>query len=166
MTNSGVFFRSNENDESSESRITVIPQDAGRPRGPLTRLVEPSDKIFATDYSYFVIEQMTICEFTESDRLGKRKCHKLGFPGMACRHCYGCNGSGRFFPLTLKTFSDVSKSIHVLRNHLVKCTKAPNWMAKTVIMLYERHKDEKVRCAYTVCFEVLENCFANSVILF
>ena len=87
---------------------------------------------------------MTTCEFTESDRLGKRKCHKLGFPGMACRHCCGCNGSGRFFPLTLKTFSDVSKSIHVLRNHLVKCTKAPNWMADTVIMLYERHKDEKV----------------------
>ena len=53
----------------------------------------------------------------------------VGFPGIACRHCYGGNGSGRFFPLTLKTFSDVSKSIHVLRNHLVKCPKAPAGLA-------------------------------------
>lgn len=87
---------------------------------------------------------MTTCVFTEADRLGKRKDHQVGFPGLACRHCYGGNGSGRFFPLTLKTFSDVSKSIHVLRNHLVKCARIPKGMADTVNMLYERHKDEKV----------------------
>jgi hypothetical protein len=145
MIDSGVFFRSNDNDETSASQRTGALQDARRPDGPLVSLVEPTDKMFATEYSFFVIEQMTTCEFTEADRLGKRKCHKLGFPGMACRHCYGCNGSGRFFPLTLKTFSDVSKSIHVLRNHLVKCTKAPTWMAETVSILYERHKNEKVR---------------------
>lgn len=112
---------------------------------------------------------MTTCEFTEADRLGKRKCHKLGFPGMACRHCYGCNGSGRFFPLTLKTFSDVSKSINVLRNHLLKCTRGPSWMAETVSMLYERHKVEKVRYASTskrqVCLDILENGFSNNSVI-
>lgn len=60
--------------------------------------------------------------------------------------CQGGNGSGRFFPLTLKTFSDVSKSIHVLRNHLIKCTKAPIGMAEKVSALSERHIDDKVRC--------------------
>jgi len=109
----------------------------------LCSLVETSDKMFATDYAYFVMEQMTRCTFTEADRLGKRKRHQLGFPGLACKHCFGGNGSGRFFPLTLKTFSDVSKSLHVLRNHLVKCARAPNGMAKTVNKLYGRHERDK-----------------------
>lgn len=147
-TVSGVFFQSSVHDVSADgaSLPVGVPQAVLPllPQGPLPSLVEPSDKVFATEYSYFVVEQMTTCQFTEADRLGKRKFHKLGFPGMACRHCFGCNGSGRFFPLTLKTFSDVSKSIHVLRNHLVKCTKAPSWLAQTVNNLYEQHKEEKL----------------------
>lgn len=140
----GVFFQSNKDANAAQAS----GQRAIRHSEPLVRLVEPGDKMYATDYAYFVMEQMATCVFTEADRLGKRKCHEVGFPGLACRHCYGGNGSGRFFPLTLKTFSDVSKSIHVLRNHLVKCTKAPKGMAKTVNMLYKRHKDEKVRYLY------------------
>ena len=148
-TVSGVFFQSIVHAGSAHgtSQPPVgVPQAVLPllPQGPLPSLVEPSDKVFATEYSYFVVEQMTTCEFTETDRLGKRKCHKIGFPGLACRHCFGCNGSGRFFPLTLKTFSDVSKSIHVLRNHLVKCTKAPSWLAHTVNNLFEQHKEEKL----------------------
>lgn len=82
-----MFFRSNE--DPSATRSSAIPQQAARPtQESLVRLVEPSDKRFATKYAYFVMEQMTTCVFTESDRLGKRKCHKIGFPGMACRHCY------------------------------------------------------------------------------
>lgn len=151
-TSKGVFFKqSNHVDEASAPppQPVSITQDASTStvaaqQAPLVRLVEPSDKIFATEYSYFVMEQMTTCVFTEADRLGKRKCHTVGFAGMACKHCVGGNGSGRFFPLTLKTFSDVSKSIHVLRNHLIKCTKAPRDMAETVTLLYKQHKNEKV----------------------
>ena len=141
-TSKGVFFRSNEM-QNIVPATDVKPQ-AARQSEPLVSLVVPGDKMFATEYAYFVMKQMTTCIFAEADRLGKRKRHKVGFPGMACRHCYGGNGSGRFFPLTLKTFSDVSKSIHVLRNHLVKCAKAPSGMANSVNMLYKRHKDEKV----------------------
>jgi len=36
-------------------------------------LVEPSDRVFATEYAYFIMAQMTTTTFTESDRLGKRK---------------------------------------------------------------------------------------------
>ena len=147
-TSKGVFFRSSELPTSQE----ISKPRAVQRTEPLVRLVEAGDKNFATDYAFYVMEQMTTCVFTEADRLGKRKCHKVGFPGLACRHCYGGNGSGRFFPLTLKTFSDVSKSIHVLRNHLVKCTKAPNGMAETVNMLFERHKQEKVSSSnYVFC---------------
>ena len=151
-TSKGVFFKqSNHVDEASAPPPQAVSIPAA---APLVCLVEPSDKIFATEYSYFVMEQMTTCVFTEADRLGKRKCHTVGFAGMACKHCVGGNGSGRFFPLTLKTFSDVSKSIHVLRNHLIKCTKAPGDMAKTVTMLYKQHKNEKVRVSMVDCSRV------------
>ncbi|KAL7470434.1 hypothetical protein ACHAXS_010662 [Conticribra weissflogii] len=147
-TKHGVFFKK---DFMSQNQFTT-PMKQARNKSKdedqdsddsLCSLVETSDKMFATDYAYFVMEQMTRCTFTEADRLGKRKRHQLGFPGLACKHCFGGNGSGRFFPLTLKTFSDVSKSLHVLRNHLVKCAKAPNGMAITVNKLYNRHEKDK-----------------------
>ena len=52
------------------------------------RLVEPSDKMFATEYAYFVMDQMTTCVFTESDRLGKRKCHKVKKGDYGCQIGY------------------------------------------------------------------------------
>ena len=150
-TSKGVFFQQS-NHIVEVSTVAAVQQPSKHV--PLVCLVEPSDKIFATEYSYFVMEQMTTCVFTEADRLGKRKCHIVGFAGMACKHCVGGNGSGRFFPLTLKTFSDVSKSIHVLRNHLIKCTKAPRDMAETVTMLHKQHKNEKVRVSMVDCSRV------------
>eukprot|EP00804_Cyclotella_cryptica_P020095 CCRYP_014890-RA/>CCRYP_014890-RA protein AED:0.05 eAED:0.05 QI:2273/1/1/1/0.88/0.8/10/195/741 len=151
-TKDGVFFRSMLSDnESKISSAQTKSFDGCRNKGtskgqsiaPLRSLVEPSDRVFATEYAYFVMSQMTTCTFTEADRLGKRKGHSLGFPGLACKYCYGGNGSGRFFPLTLKTFSDVSKSLHVLRNHLVKCAKAPAGLASKVSTLFEQHNNDK-----------------------
>lgn len=139
-TSEGVFFHSNDN-QAANSPV-VLPQVVSPDK--LRTLVEPSDKAFTTEYAFYVLSQMTTCHFTESDRLGKRKRHVVGFPGLACRYCYGGNGSGRFFPLTLKTFSDVSKSLHVLSNHLQKCPKCPNGLSTHVKSLAEVHDVEKV----------------------
>lgn len=142
----GVFYRPSSQRPASSHKDGDPRKIA--PSMPLRTLVETSDKLYATNYAYFVIEQMTTCTFSEADKLGKRKHHVVGFPGMACRHCYGGNGSGRFFPLTLKTFSDVSKSIHVLRNHLVKCPKAPAGLAEHVTRLFEEHQAEKSKSPF------------------
>eukprot|EP00986_Skeletonema_menzelii_P015964 scaffold13166_cov139-Skeletonema_menzelii.AAC.9 len=139
-TNEGVFFHSNDN-QTANSPV-ILPQVVSPDK--LRTLVESSDKVFATEYAFYVLSQMTTCHFTESDRLGKRKRHVVGFPGLACRYCYGGNGSGRFFPLTLKTFSDVSKSLYVLSNHLQKCPKCPHGMSTHVKSLAEVHEVEKV----------------------
>ncbi|KAL7518504.1 hypothetical protein ACHAWX_003324 [Stephanocyclus meneghinianus] len=151
-TKDGVFFRSMLSEKEGKMASPQTNSSDGcrskdmsktQTLAPLCSLVEPADRVFATEYAYFVMAQMTTCTFTEADRLGKRKGHSLGFPGLACKYCYGGNGSGRFFPLTLKTFSDVSKSLHVLRNHLVKCAKAPAGLASKVTMLYEKHSNDK-----------------------
>eukprot|EP00549_Striatella_unipunctata_P007293 CAMPEP_0118720512 /NCGR_PEP_ID=MMETSP0800-20121206/30150_1 /TAXON_ID=210618 ORGANISM="Striatella unipunctata, Strain CCMP2910" /NCGR_SAMPLE_ID=MMETSP0800 /ASSEMBLY_ACC=CAM_ASM_000638 /LENGTH=849 /DNA_ID=CAMNT_0006628157 /DNA_START=179 /DNA_END=2728 /DNA_ORIENTATION=+ len=88
-------------------------------------LVTESDKPYATTFSFHLLSQMQPCVFTEADRLGKRKGLPAGFAGLACRHCFGGYGSGRFFPSSIKTLSDTSKTLNVLHNHMMRCRKCP-----------------------------------------
>ena len=74
-------------------------------------LVLPSDKEVSTTFSHLLMSQMVPCVFTEADRLGKRNHLPVGFAGLACRHCFGGYGNGRFFPSSLKTLSDTSKTL-------------------------------------------------------
>ena len=92
---------------------------------PPEPLVQPEDKPYATRFSYELLNQMQPCVFTEADRLGKRKGLPAGFAGLACKHCFGGYGSGRFFPSSIKTLSDTSKTLNVLHNHMMKCRKCP-----------------------------------------
>jgi hypothetical protein len=82
-TTDGVFFRSmrpgcqeDTTSPQAKSRDALQGKDVSKSiqsNAPLCSLVEPSDRVFATEYAYFVMAQMTTCTFTESDRLGKRK---------------------------------------------------------------------------------------------
>jgi hypothetical protein len=85
-----------------EPEETTKPASCGQsPDTVAYILVEPSDKRFTTDYAYTLMMQLTRCRFTESDRLGKRKSHQVGSPGMSCKYCFGSNGSGRYFPSSM-----------------------------------------------------------------
>lgn len=110
---------------------------------PVQSLVQPGDRDLATAYSFFVMQQMSPCTFTESDRLGKRRTHRFGFPGIACIHCAGKNGSGRYFPSSVKTFADASKTINVLHNHILKCPGAPESVKTKLQSLKDAHHAEK-----------------------
>lgn len=87
-------------------------------------LVVPEDDKF-TKFSFLLMSQMRRCVFTEADRLGKRKGLTNGFAGLACRHCFGGFGAGRFFPSSIKTLSDTSKTLDVLFSHLERCREVP-----------------------------------------
>ena len=110
---------------------------------PAEPLVQPVDRDLATEYSFFIMQQMSSCTFTESDRLGKRRSHRFGFPGIACIHCAGKNGSGRYFPSSVKTFADASKTINVLHNHILKCSGAPKSIKTRLQKLKDAHHAEK-----------------------
>ena len=105
-------------------------------------LVEPNDKPYATEFSYELLGQMQPCVFTEADRLGKRKGLPAGYAGLACRHCFGGYGSGRFFPSSIKTLSDTSKTLNVLHNHMMKCRKCPQEV-KMKLEKYRLFHDEE-----------------------
>ena len=78
-----------------------------------------------TKFSFLLMSQMRRCVFTEADRLGKRKGLTNGFAGLACRHCFGGFGAGRFFPSSIKTLSDTSKTLDVIFSHLERCREVP-----------------------------------------
>ena len=118
------------------------------PAGEEGNLVEPADRTLSTSFSYFLMSQMRKCHFVEADRLGKRKALPAGFPGLSCRHCYGGFGSGRFFPSTLKTLSDTSKTLNVLHNHMMRCRKCPIEVRDSLTKLKSRHDQERARMKF------------------
>ena len=111
-------------------------------------LVTPEDKPYATAFSFNLLSQMQPCVFTEADRLGKRKGLPAGFAGLACRHCFGGYGSGRFFPSSIKTLSDTSKTLNVLHNHMMRCRKCPSDVRDCLEKLRVHHDDERAKMKF------------------
>jgi len=106
-------------------------------------LVTPEDKKLYTDFAYTLLQQMRCCGFTEADRIGKRKNLPLGYTGLACIHCYGGYGSGRYFPSSVKTMADSSKTLNVIHSHVMKCLKCPQNIKDQLEDLRERHDDDR-----------------------
>jgi hypothetical protein len=111
-------------------------------------LVTMDDKPYATTFSFHLMGQMQPCVFTEADRLGKRKGLPPGFPGLACRHCFGGYGSGRFFPSSIKTLSDTSKTLNVLHNHMMRCRKCPADIKENLEKLRGAHDEERAKMKF------------------
>ena len=105
-------------------------------------LVFPNDDQF-TKFSYLLMSQMRRCVFTEADRLGKRKGLTNGFAGLACRHCFGGFGSGRFFPSSIKTLSDTSKTLDVIFHHFERCREIPESVLVELAEAKKTHETER-----------------------
>ncbi|KAL7466799.1 hypothetical protein ACHAXS_007080 [Conticribra weissflogii] len=111
-------------------------------------LVNESDAKRSTNYAYFIMRQMRRCDFSEADRLGKRKDFEAGFAGLACRHCFGGYGSGRFFPSSIKTLSDTSKTLNVLYAHLMRCRKCPMELKEMLTEHKKTHDSERQKMRF------------------
>ena len=112
-------------------------------------LVLPSDKRFTTTFTFHLMAQLQPCAFTEADRLGRRRNLSVGFAGMACRHCVKsshCNG--RFFPSSVKTMSDASKTIDPIYKHISQCSLCPDDVKQGLKSLKEFHESEKSKMPF------------------
>lgn len=123
-----------EDDDTEPSEGNVV--DDASP------LVGPEDDNF-TKFAFILMSQMRRCVFTEADRLGKRKGLTNGFAGLACRHCYGGFGAGRFFPSSLKTLSDTSKTLNVVHAHLERCRHVPKSVLDDLAKAKNTHEIER-----------------------
>jgi len=95
-----------------------IPEVDPRP------LVFESDKPLISDFLYLTLEQMSPCKLMEADRVGCYKTRKVGFPGLACRHCVGQAGCGRYFPASEASLSQTTTS-QTIMNHVRNCRRCP-----------------------------------------
>jgi len=87
-------------------------------------LVFPEDEDLISDYLYLTLEQMSPCVLMEADRVGCYKGRKVGFPGLACKHCVGQAGCGRYFPASEASLSQTTTSQTVM-NHVRNCRRCP-----------------------------------------
>jgi hypothetical protein len=96
----------------------VVPSLDDRP------LVFPEDKPLISDYLYLTLEQMSPCVLMEADRVGCYKTRRVGFPGLACKHCVGQAGCGRYFPASEASLSQTTTS-QTIMNHVRNCRRCP-----------------------------------------
>lgn len=87
-------------------------------------LVLPEDKPLISDYLYLTLEQMEPCSLMDADRVGCYKGRAVGFRGLACRHCVGQAGCGRYFPASEASLSQTTTSQTIL-NHVRNCRRCP-----------------------------------------
>jgi hypothetical protein len=72
---------------------------------------------------------------TQSDRVGCYKSRDLGFMGMACKHCGGQPGYGRFFPNSVRSLAQTTTSQTVLKHMAGKCRFCPPHVRSAVLDL-------------------------------
>jgi len=111
-------------------------------------LVLPTDKRYTTAFTFHLMAQMQPCVFTEADRLGRRRNLEVGFAGLACRHCFGGHGNGRFFPSSIKTMSDASKTLDAIYKHIGVCGQCPQDIKQGLSNLKEFHDSEKSKMPF------------------
>lgn len=87
-------------------------------------LVFPEDQPLISDFLYLTLQQMAPCVLMEADRVGCYKLRQVGFPGLACRHCVGQAGCGRYFPASEASLSQTTTS-QTIMNHVRNCRRCP-----------------------------------------
>ena len=107
-----------------------------------------------TAFTYAVMCQFVKASFIESDMKGNRtKIHNngnrtktaIGHKGLKCKHCGGYGTSrmtGRYFPTSLKTFADTTKSLMPMHRHLILCPECPDDLKSLITRLHDCHELE------------------------
>lgn len=116
---------SSVDDDASAESVTPDPISLGYlPEDQIYPLVLPEDKDLISDYLYLTLEQMQPCNLMEADQVGCYKGREVGFPGLACKHCVGQAGCGRYFPASEASLSQTTTSQTIL-NHVRNCRRCP-----------------------------------------
>ncbi len=108
----------------------------------LTEIIMESDKVTAdgrpllTDFVVLVMEQVIPIRATDEDTEKKNRRIHVGYPGMACRHCIGKSGEGRYFFSSLESMSTAST---VLEKHMMRCPMVSNEIKAAITEAKIRH---------------------------
>ncbi|GAX22605.1 hypothetical protein FisN_14Hh238 [Fistulifera solaris] len=118
----------------------------GRELPESARLVVDEDRLLLTDYFFFLMKQLRLVRFTESDRRtrgGKRENIKIGYGGLECVHCAVEGKNARKF-----FWSDVDRlanSFAEIPAHVIKCRRCPENVKNALLELKNNHKEQMSR---------------------
>jgi len=109
------------------------------------RLVLDEDKLLLTDYFYFLMKQLRLCRFSESDRKtrgGKREKIKIGYGGLQCIHCADIPNSRKFF---WSNVDRLANSFAEIPGHVLKCRRCPMQTKEALLQLKQFHPEQMAR---------------------
>jgi hypothetical protein len=105
-------------------------------------LVLEEDKLILTDYFFWIMKQLRMTRFAESDRKtrgGKRETVQLGYGGLECVHCAGSTNPRKFF---WSNVDRLANSFAEIPSHTLKCRKCPQPIKDALLSLKETHAEE------------------------
>lgn len=132
LTGPSVNFKEGRRKRMLKASEALAAKKASQPEQPEPvpvvdnrPLVFENDRSLISDYLFLTLEQMAPCTLMEADRVGCYKTRKVGFPGLACKHCVGQAGCGRYFPASEASLSQTTTS-QTIMNHVRNCRRCPN----------------------------------------
>jgi len=106
------------------------------------QLVLEEDKCLLTDYNFFMMKQLSLCQLTEADkkiRGGKRENIAIAFPGLQCIHCAEASNPRKFF---WKNVDRLSNSFVEIPLHVLKCKGCPQQAKDALLRLKLIHQEQ------------------------
>lgn len=154
------YFKGNRNDLQNDM-ISPFPSGQGYPHHPGNAprdipelssgdarpgsLAKTEDRLLLTDYFFYLMQQLQVCHFSETDRKtrgGKRDNIATGYGGMQCIHCAGRPDARKFF------WSDVDRlanSFAEIPSHIIRCKRAPPDVKTNLGFLKSKHPEQMAR---------------------
>lgn len=127
---------------ASDREATFTP---GGPGSEVDQLVLDEDKLLLTDYFFYLMKQLRLCRFSESDRKtrgGKREKIVIGFGGLQCIHCAEANNSRKFF---WSNVDRLANSFAEIPGHVLKCRHCPQPTIDALYQLKQLHPEQMAR---------------------
>jgi len=124
--------------DDKNAPLPIVSIDANDPDS----LVIPDDRNLLTDYFLYMMQQLKVCYFKESDRKtrgGKRENIAVGFAGIQCRHCSGNSFARKFF------WSDpgrLANSFSEIPSHVMMCRVTPQEVKTNLARLKKVHTEQ------------------------
>jgi hypothetical protein len=116
---------------------SVVPADA--------QLVIEEDKLLLTDYFFWLMKQLRMVRFSESDRKtrgGKREKILVGYGGLQCVHCADVPNSRKFF---WSNVDRLANSFAEIPAHVLKCRRCPQPIKDALYQLKQQHPEQMAR---------------------
>jgi hypothetical protein len=108
-------------------------------------LVLEEDRLLLTDYFFFLMKQLRLCRFSESDRKtrgGKREKIKIGYGGLQCVHCADVPNSRKFF---WSNVDRLANSFAEIPGHVLKCRRCSQQTKDALMQLKQFHPEQMAR---------------------